>query len=305
MARQNINYGTNPNDGTGDTLRVAMDKVNDNFVELYGESSTETNLTFGVNAISVDNINGSLALNVNGTGTVQINQGLLVNADAESSNSIFYAADGTEEIKVDALNKRIGINKSTPTSTLDVVGTGAFTGNVNIGASLTVGSNGNDRLTINSSIFGNLIPGTSYSLGSSSNPWNQTHITTANLTTVNSTTITTSSLTATTGITGNITGNLITSSDIRILNGAFVSRVNTATLSANRQVNFPNRNGTIVVTTTSGRMAGPTSAPPSSSVGAAGDTAGDIAFSNSHIYYCTANFDGSTVIWKRAELDSW
>jgi hypothetical protein len=304
MTRQNINYGTNPNDGTGDTLRVAMDKINDNFIDLYGQGSAENNLTFGVNAISVDNINGSLALNVNGTGTVQVNQGLLVNADAESSNSIFYAADGTEEIKVDVLNKRVGINKSSPTSTLDVVGTGAFTGNVNLAASLTVGSNGSDRLTVNSSIFGNLIPGTSYLLGSSSNPWDQAYVNTGNFTTVNSSIIATSSLTATTGITGNLTGNLITSSDIRILNGAFVSRVNTATLTANRQVNVPDRNGTVAVIH-NGRMSGPTSAPPSTSVGAAGDTAGDIAFSNSYIYYCTANFDGSTVIWKRATLASW
>jgi hypothetical protein len=36
MAQQNINIGTVANDGTGDTLRVAMDKSNDNFTELYG-----------------------------------------------------------------------------------------------------------------------------------------------------------------------------------------------------------------------------------------------------------------------------
>lgn len=35
MARQNINIGTTANDGTGDTLRVGADKINDNFIELY------------------------------------------------------------------------------------------------------------------------------------------------------------------------------------------------------------------------------------------------------------------------------
>jgi hypothetical protein len=35
MARQNINRGTAANDGTGDTLRIAGGKINDNFVELY------------------------------------------------------------------------------------------------------------------------------------------------------------------------------------------------------------------------------------------------------------------------------
>ena len=36
MARQSINIGSSANDGTGDPLRTAFDKINDNFVELYG-----------------------------------------------------------------------------------------------------------------------------------------------------------------------------------------------------------------------------------------------------------------------------
>lgn len=35
MAKQNINIGTVANDGTGDTIRDAFDKVNDNTTELY------------------------------------------------------------------------------------------------------------------------------------------------------------------------------------------------------------------------------------------------------------------------------
>ena len=35
MARQNVNKGTTANDGTGDTLRIAAGKINDNFGELY------------------------------------------------------------------------------------------------------------------------------------------------------------------------------------------------------------------------------------------------------------------------------
>ena len=34
MARQPINIGSSANDGTGDPLRTAFDKINDNFVEL-------------------------------------------------------------------------------------------------------------------------------------------------------------------------------------------------------------------------------------------------------------------------------
>jgi len=36
MGKQTINIGTTANDGTGDALRTAFDKVNDNFDELYG-----------------------------------------------------------------------------------------------------------------------------------------------------------------------------------------------------------------------------------------------------------------------------
>jgi hypothetical protein len=47
MARQNINKGTLANDGTGDTLRIAAGKINDNFGELYqllgGDSAQVTN----------------------------------------------------------------------------------------------------------------------------------------------------------------------------------------------------------------------------------------------------------------------
>jgi inosine/xanthosine triphosphate pyrophosphatase family protein len=38
---------------------------------------------------------------------------------------------------------------------------------------------------------------------------------------------------------------------------------------------------------------------PSTSVGQAGDVAGTVAFDNDYIYYCVADFDSSTIIWKR------
>lgn len=41
MARQNISVGTNANDATGDTLRVAFGKVNNNFIELYSSGGVQ------------------------------------------------------------------------------------------------------------------------------------------------------------------------------------------------------------------------------------------------------------------------
>ena len=51
MARQNIGIGTSANDGTGDTLRIAGEKINVNFVEIYqklgGDSDAlSTGITF-------------------------------------------------------------------------------------------------------------------------------------------------------------------------------------------------------------------------------------------------------------------
>ena len=37
MAYQKVGIGTNANDGTGDTLRVGADKINENFEDLFGK----------------------------------------------------------------------------------------------------------------------------------------------------------------------------------------------------------------------------------------------------------------------------
>ena len=44
MAQQSINIGSSANDGTGDPLRTAFDKINDNFSELYGSSAEANDL---------------------------------------------------------------------------------------------------------------------------------------------------------------------------------------------------------------------------------------------------------------------
>ena len=44
MARQTINIGSSANDGTGDPLRTAFDKINDNFAELYGTDGDSNTL---------------------------------------------------------------------------------------------------------------------------------------------------------------------------------------------------------------------------------------------------------------------
>jgi len=45
MAKQTINIGSSANDGTGDQLRTAFDKANDNFDELYTLADTKSTVT--------------------------------------------------------------------------------------------------------------------------------------------------------------------------------------------------------------------------------------------------------------------
>jgi hypothetical protein len=74
MAQQTINLGTSANDGTGDNLRSAMDKCNDNFTELYGANSVSSNIAMSGNTISTFATNQDIVLGPNGTGTIRTAQ---------------------------------------------------------------------------------------------------------------------------------------------------------------------------------------------------------------------------------------
>ena len=60
MAKQSIGLGSTANDGTGDSLRVGGDKINDNFDEIYttyGDGSTLTPFTTGTSTLTNKTIN--------------------------------------------------------------------------------------------------------------------------------------------------------------------------------------------------------------------------------------------------------
>ena len=76
MARQNINIGSSANDGTGDPLRTAFDKINDNFIELYGGDNDINTLDANLNtnnfAITTGVTNGDVTITPNGTGSIKL-----------------------------------------------------------------------------------------------------------------------------------------------------------------------------------------------------------------------------------------
>lgn len=80
MSQLTINIGTSANDGTGDTLRDAFDKCNDNFTELYAVSgvvSGDTSPTLGgdldVGGFSIVSAsNGDITVAPNGSGNIEL-----------------------------------------------------------------------------------------------------------------------------------------------------------------------------------------------------------------------------------------
>ena len=76
MTRQNINIGSTANDGTGDPLRTAFDKINDNFVELYGADNDLNTLDANLNVnnflITTGVTNGNITITPNGTGNINL-----------------------------------------------------------------------------------------------------------------------------------------------------------------------------------------------------------------------------------------
>ena len=70
MSRLGINTGSNPNDGQGDPLRIAMGKINSNFTEIYNTIGDGNNLisyasTAGISTLA-RNLTGSPRINVSG-----------------------------------------------------------------------------------------------------------------------------------------------------------------------------------------------------------------------------------------------
>jgi hypothetical protein len=128
MARQNINIGSSANDGTGDPLRTAFDKINDNFVELYGTdndiNTLDANLDVSTFAITTGVTNGDITVTPNGTGSIKLGAMKFV---------------GTTMSSDDSTQITIAENIQT-TGTLNVAGAATITGATTLSTSLTLAS---------------------------------------------------------------------------------------------------------------------------------------------------------------------
>tara|TARA_E500000178_G_scaffold229668_1_gene226288 strand:- start:2433 stop:2966 length:534 start_codon:yes stop_codon:yes gene_type:complete len=125
VAKQQINIGAAANDGTGDPLRNAMDKTNDNFNEVYTLFGNGTTLSVSGDA-SVSS--GSLTIANDSVNYEKI--------DAEFTTSTSLAAGTTVDVNFDSAqvftltpNANTTFNVTSPkigvTKTIIVTGTGS------------------------------------------------------------------------------------------------------------------------------------------------------------------------------------
>jgi len=90
MAKQAINIGSSANDGAGDPLRTAFNKINENFTEVYTElgGSSLSNISISGNTIGSDDTNGNITLSPNGTGAIIVDTSKNLQFTTHTDNSI-------------------------------------------------------------------------------------------------------------------------------------------------------------------------------------------------------------------------
>ena len=95
MAQELINIGITADDGTGDTIRGAGIKINNNFTELYANPLASTTLGFLQNEISSTASNADIVLKPSGTGAVLF-PAIRFN-DNNIEGCLLYTSDAADE----------------------------------------------------------------------------------------------------------------------------------------------------------------------------------------------------------------
>mgnify|MGYP001207376441 CR=1 FL=1 len=112
MAQEVINIGTTPNDGTGDTIRGAGLKINNNFTELYATEMGQSQIEFVQNEIYTTESNADLVLSGSGTGIVRMPNMTVDSTINMSDNQIkinttnanlVLATNGTGKIQINSV----------------------------------------------------------------------------------------------------------------------------------------------------------------------------------------------------------
>jgi hypothetical protein len=116
LALQTVNIGSAPNDGTGDPLRTAFDKSNQNFIELYSNM---------IVANTAKSANGYVWLSNN----VLIQWGTVL-ANTTTGNATFSAAfpNGCESVTLSVIGSaNVAYQSTAPNTTVATIRTSSTT----------------------------------------------------------------------------------------------------------------------------------------------------------------------------------
>jgi len=127
MAQQTINIGTTANDGTGDPLRTAFDKVNDNFTELYSDDAGDVGSIIAGTGVAVDQATGDVTVSLADDGVSYAKMG------SEFTTSATISASDVDFSSAAVFTKTLSANTTLTFSSVetgmvkDLVITGDFT----------------------------------------------------------------------------------------------------------------------------------------------------------------------------------
>ena len=177
MSKQTINVGTASDDGTGDSLRAAFVKVNENFTEVYneigGDSLSDLKLTS--NRIQTDNTNANIIIDPNGTGKLEVDGDSLFRGNTVSTGQIRGVS-----LQIDSnanIDGNLTVDGTLNAGTFSVGAlTGAsqvLSGNLTVNGNTDLGDSSTDTITATARFDSSLVPSvtTTNDLGSSSLRW--------------------------------------------------------------------------------------------------------------------------------------
>ena len=181
MTRLIIDTGIEGNTATGDTIRTAMGKINDNFLEVYGDLAASGLGGQLTNATT----NGDVIIQPNGTGIVEVDQ-LQITDDAITSlvtnGDLTLSGNGTGNVHVNDGSLIVGVNNSN--AVITTLGTGDLTLSTNGGTNsgtIEIKDGANGDITIENDGTGDILlkAGGQVGIGSVSSPDTSVHVKTA------------------------------------------------------------------------------------------------------------------------------
>lgn len=127
MAQQTINIGTSANDGTGDPLRTAFDKVNDNFTELYNDDAGDVGSIIAGTGVAVDQATGDVTVSLADDGVTYAKMGSEFTTAATISASDVDFSSAAVFTKTLSANTTLTFSNVSTGMVKDLVITGDFT----------------------------------------------------------------------------------------------------------------------------------------------------------------------------------